>query len=186
VLDLRDTQPGDLRDMLRCESHYEHFQLVEAIRVFRDVVTIDQAIANENVRDAVDKRDIAAWLDWKMNVGHHRGLGDTRIDDDQRAFLVALRPIAKDWMIVGDVCADQQDDVGGLEVGIVAGRAITAEGELISGDGAGYAERGVAVMVRRAKAELNELAEGRSRSAHLCQRHSGPARCRCRGGGEAC
>ncbi len=74
--------------------------------------------------------------------------------------LVALEALAEDGVVVGDVGADEQDDVGGLHVVVGAGRAIAAEGELVAGDGAGHAERGVAVVVAGAEAELHELAEG--------------------------
>ena len=97
-----------------------------------DVVAIDQTVANEDVGDAVDERDVAARLYREMNVGHHSGLGDARVDDDERAVLVALQPLAEDGMIVRDVGADQQDDVGSLHIRIVARRAVAAEGELVA------------------------------------------------------
>jgi hypothetical protein len=37
--------------------------------------------------------------------------------------------------------------------------AVAAEGELVAGDGGGHAERGVAVVVAAAEAELHQLAE---------------------------
>ena len=128
-----------------------------------DVVAVDQAVADEDVGDAVEQRDVGARLDGEMDVGHHRGLGDARVDDDERAWLVpvvAFEALAEDGVVVGDVGADQQDDVGGLHVGVGAGWAVAAEGELVAGDGGGHAERGVAVVVAGAEAELDELAEG--------------------------
>ena len=63
-------------------------------------------------------------------------------------------------MVVGDVGADEEDDIGVLHVGVGARRAVGAEGELVAGDGRGHAESGVAVVVAGAEAELDELAEG--------------------------
>ena len=47
-----------------------------------------------------------------------------------------------------------------FHIGVGAGWAIGAEGELVAGDGGGHAERGVAVVVASAEAELDEFAEG--------------------------
>ena len=62
-------------------------------------------------------------------------------------------------MVVGDVGADEEDDVGGLHIGIGAGWAVGAEGEFVAGDRGGHAEGGVAVVIASAEAELNEFAE---------------------------
>ena len=95
-----------------------------------DIVAVDEAVADKDVSDAVDERNIAARLDGKMNVGHHGRLGDARIDHDQRAILVALQTLAEDRMVVCDVGADQQNHVGGLHVGVGAGRSIAAKRSL--------------------------------------------------------
>ena len=58
---------------------------VEASGVLRDVVVIDKAFADENVSDAIEQGDVGARLDGQMNVGHHGGLGNARVDDDERA-----------------------------------------------------------------------------------------------------
>jgi hypothetical protein len=63
-------------------------------------------------------------------------------------------------MVVGDVGTDEEDDVGVLHVGVGAGWAVGAEGELVAGDGGCHAEGGVAVVVAGAEAKLNEFAEG--------------------------
>ena len=62
-------------------------------------------------------------------------------------------------MVVGDVRADQQNDVGVFQVFVRSGRAIAAEGHLVTGDGARHAQRRVAVVVVGAEPELHQLAE---------------------------
>ena len=62
-------------------------------------------------------------------------------------------------MIIGEVRADQQNYVGGLHIFVSAGRAVATERNLVTGDGAGHAERGVAIVIIGAEAELNQLAE---------------------------
>ena len=62
-------------------------------------------------------------------------------------------------MVVGDVGADQQDHVGAFEVLVRARRAVAAERSLVARHRGGHAQRGVAVVVRRAEAKLHQLAE---------------------------
>jgi hypothetical protein len=40
-------------------------------------------------------------------------------------------------MVVGDVCADQKNDIGNREVFVRSGRAVTTKPALVTGDGAG-------------------------------------------------
>ena len=47
-----------------------------------------------------------------------------------------------------------------FHIGVGAGWAVGAEGELVAGDGGGHAEGRVAVVIARAQAKLNEFAEG--------------------------
>ena len=62
-------------------------------------------------------------------------------------------------MVIGDVGADQQNHVGFLQVFVGAGRSVAAERSLVSGDGAGHAERRVTAIVLGAEADLRQLAE---------------------------
>ncbi len=149
--------------MRRGEAGDEGRELCEAVGVLVDVVAVDQAFANEDVGDAVEERDVGARFDGKVEVGHHRGLGDARVDDDELAWFgagAAIDAVAEDGVVVCDVGADQEDDVGVFHVGVGAGWAVGAEGELVAGDGGGHAEGGVAVVVACAEAELDEFAEG--------------------------
>lgn len=153
-------EAGDLGYVGRGEVLDEGGEVVEAFDVGIDVAAVDEAVADEDVGDAVEERDVGAGLNGEVEVGHHGGLGDARIGDDEGAVPVALETLAEDGVIVGHVGADEEDDVGGFEVGVGAGRAVAAKGELVAGDGAGHAEGGVAVVVGGAEAELDELAEG--------------------------
>ena len=94
-----------------------------------------------------------------MHVGHHGRLGHARIDHDERGAGVGFEPPAQDRVVVGDVRADEHDDVGALEVFVRAGWSVAAKRSLVAGHGGRHAERRVAVVVGRAKAELHELAQ---------------------------
>jgi hypothetical protein len=69
-------------------------------------------------------------------------------------------------MVVGNVGADEKDDVGVFHIGIRAGRTVRTEGELVAGYCRGHAQRGIAVVVSSAKAKLYEFAKG---VALLCE-----------------
>ncbi len=158
--DLGLGEAGDLGDVFRGEGGDEGCILCEAGGVLVDVGLVDEAVANEDVGDAVEQGDVAAGFDGEMEVGHHGGLGDARVSDDEGTSLVAFEAVAEDGVVVGDVGSDEEDDVGVLHVRVGAGRAVAAEGEFVSGDGGGHAEGGVAVVVAGAEAELDEFAEG--------------------------
>src|SRR5260370_19062578 len=63
-------------------------------------------------------------------------------------------------MVEGDIGGDEEDEVGGLHVGVGAGWAVGAEGEFVAGDRGGHTESSVAVVIAGAKSKLNEFAEG--------------------------
>ena len=72
---------------------------------------------------------------------------------------IRFQILAENRMVVGDVRADQQNHVGPLQIFVSARRAVAAERQLVTGNGARHAQRGVAVVVVGAEAELHQLAE---------------------------
>ena len=62
-------------------------------------------------------------------------------------------------MIISDVCANQKNYVRFLNVFIGSWRAIAAKRPLVARDCAGHAERGVAVVIFGAEAELYQFPE---------------------------
>src|SRR5579859_144841 len=126
------SQTSHLCDMLWSEAGYMLGKFFIAGSMCSDICAIDQALTNQDMSDAINERDIAAGLDWQMNVSHHGCLGHPRIDDDQGTILVALQSLTKNRMIVSDVGANQQDHIGGFHVLIRAWGTITAEGKLIT------------------------------------------------------
>ena len=124
-----------------------------------DVVVIDEIAFDDDVDQAVQQREVGARPDRQVQVGQHSRLGDARVDDDERGAGIGFEPAAENRMVVGDVRADQEDDIGALEIFVGAGRAVAAERALVAGDRRGHAQRGVAVVVARADPELHQLAE---------------------------
>ena len=93
-----------------------------------------------------------------MEVGHHGRLRHARIDDDERRAGIGAEAPAEDRMVLGDVRADQQNDVGALEILIGARRPVAPERPFVALDRRGHAQRRVAVVVGRADTELYQLA----------------------------
>ena len=115
-------QAGDLGDALRAGSAPRNRSSSSNPVVWRvDVVAIDQAVPDQNVRDAVDQRQIRARLQGQMQIRHHGGLGDARIGHDQRLARIRVQVLAQNRMIVGDIRADQQNDVGALQIFVAPG-----------------------------------------------------------------
>ena len=100
--------------MIRREFRNEVLQIFEAVYVLGDELLVDKAIADQDMRDAIEQGDIAARLDREMDVGHHGRFGNAWINNDEGAALIALKTLAQDWVIVRNICANQQDDIGRL------------------------------------------------------------------------
>ena len=157
--DGRNAQPHDLADELRRITLHVLAQFVITHGVRFHVLAIHMAIANQQVRDSVQQRQVRARLHRKIEVGHHRRLGHARVRDNQRLVRIGIQMLAKDRMIFRDIRADQQNHIGKGEVLIAAGGAIAAERTLVAGNGRRHAQRRIAVIVARAQAELHQLAQ---------------------------
>src|SRR6185437_1857497 len=98
-----------------------------------------------------------------MDVGHHCCFGNARVDDDESTWLCSGRStvnaLAENRVVVCDIRADQNDDIGRFHIGVRAGWTVGSERQLVAGDSRGHAERGVAIMVASAEAKLDELAK---------------------------
>ena len=83
TLDIGLGEAGDLGDARRREAR-QHlgFEPVEADRVRRDVVAIDQTVARQDVHDPERQRRIGADADLQVPVGLPRGAALARVDDD--------------------------------------------------------------------------------------------------------
>ena len=95
-----------------------------------------------------------------MEVGQHGGLADPRVDDDQCLVAVGLETLPENRVVVGDVGADEQDDIGLFEILVRSRRPVRSERAFVAGHRRGHAERGVAVVVPCAETELHQLTEG--------------------------
>ena len=65
--------------------------------------------------------------------------------------------LVEDRVAPGEVGADEDDEVGLLEILVGAGHGVGAEGAAVAGDGGGHAEAGVGVDVGGADEALHQL-----------------------------
>ena len=141
---------------------------VEAGRVLVDEVLVDGTPPEQQVGHAVEHLEVALRREGVVLGRRHRRLGAPGVEHDDLGFVgVAGDALPHDRVGDGQVRADQDDDVGLLEVGVGVGRGVEAEGLLVGDHGRGHALAGVAVAVADAHAEATEGAEQR----HLLRRH---------------
>jgi hypothetical protein len=95
-----------------------------------------------------------------MLVGNHGGLGDSWVDHDDGRGLVLQHTRGEERMVVGDVCAEQHDAVGVLQILIGTRRTVGAKCHFVAADRTGHAQCGVAVVVSKTKSESRKFAEG--------------------------
>ena len=95
---------------------------------FPSKVVVSGRAALEAAR-AAGKRFAAAKfeLQRQVQIGHHRGLGDARIDHDDGRVRVRAQSPAQDRVVLGDVRANEHDHVGAFEILVGPWRSIAAE-----------------------------------------------------------
>ncbi|MDH6495959.1 hypothetical protein M2156_002178 [Streptomyces sp. SAI-149] len=114
----------------------------------------------QQVEQAVQEGEVGARLDLEEQVGLRRGGGAPRVHDDHlgaRRLHPLHHPEEQDGVAVGHVGADDEEQVGLLEVLVRAGRAVRPERQLVAGAGAGHAQPGVGLDLVGADEPLGEL-----------------------------
>ena len=89
-----------------------------------------EAVFNDDVDQGVDEREIAR-ADRQMQIREHRRLRDARIDHDHGLVGIRLQAAAQDRVVVGDVRADQQDEIGNFDLHAPLG-TVAAERSLVA------------------------------------------------------
>ena len=141
-------------------------QLVEPDGVVADEGAVDAALGEQHLEHAVDERDVAAGVDGEELVGHlraeHRALDVARhpvaleaglaqrVDDgDLRAALAGeVQVLHEDGLRVGDVRAEQHDQVAVDDVGVRARRGADADASRFSAtvDGAWHTRAALSML----------------------------------------
>ena len=120
-----------------------------------DKVSVHIAVLNHQVDQAIEQIHIAARPDRQIEVGKHRRLGLARVADDQFVIFVLVEMMPEDGVIVGDIRTDQKDRIGLAQTAIRSRRAVRAKALFVTSHCRAHAQRGIAVVIARAKAQLH-------------------------------
>ena len=134
--------------------------ILEAGGVGVDIRVVEHAPVGEMHQQAAEQRGVHPGRDGKKEVGILRGGGAARIDHDDLGAALALVPdhaLEQHRMAPGGVRADQDEEVGGVEVLVAAGHGVGAEGAPVAGDRGGHAQPRVGVDISRADEALHQL-----------------------------
>jgi len=136
-------------------------RVLEPIGMRGDISAIERVVVGEPRQQAAEKRNIAIGPHGKVHVGNVGGHGSARIDEHDlhvRAPLLCCGDaLVKNGMAPGEVRADEDDQIGKLEVLVGAGHSVGAEGAPVSGNGGGHAEPRIGIDIGRADEAFHQL-----------------------------
>ena len=139
----------------------EGLQLGETLGVGCHADPIHTVMLKQQVAQAAEQGQVGAGGDRQVQVGGIAGSGGARIHHHQARpipLAPALKqPLEQHRMALSRVGADQQHQIGQIEVVVAAGRAIGAEAAGIAGHRRTHAEARVGVEVVAAQGALEQL-----------------------------
>ena len=134
-----------------------------AFGVAGNVGRVDQPLGGQHLQHGGEQVEVGARRDLQVQVGHCRGIGAARIDDDdlQVGPCLARRLDAAEQDGMGEcrVGAADEEQVGQIDVLIAARHAVHAQRRLVAGDGRRHAEAGVGIDVVGANQRARQLVE---------------------------
>lgn len=125
----------------------------------RDELFVDVPSISDQSEQAVEQCHVGAGADGQVQVSLLRRRSKPWVDHDQfrAGFDPVHHPQEEDGVAVGHVCADDQEDVGVIEVVVATRRAVGAEGLLVARSGTGHAQPGVRLDEVRAEVALGQF-----------------------------
>ena len=132
----------------------------DAGRVLVDPLVVERADAAEMFEQASKQRDVTAGGERELEVGALAGRGAAGVDDDELGAAYGpgrLHALEQHWVAPGEVAADEDNEVGLLEILVDAGDDVGAERADMAGDGGRHAKAGIRVDVGRAEEALHQL-----------------------------
>jgi hypothetical protein len=121
----------------------------------------------EQPAQGIEQSDVAAGSHGQIDVGFPGGGGATRIHNNQRqvrsAFPGSANSIEGYRMALGHIAANDEDDVGVINILVATRRAIAAQTGAIPGYGSGHAQPTVRIGVIRAEISFEQFARQISR-----------------------
>ena len=125
-----------------------------------DVFVVERQSVGEMHKQAAEQRRIHARRYGQEQVGVLRGRRAPRVDHDDFG---AARPLVGDHALIqhgmapSRIGADENDEIGEIEVGIGAGHGIGAEGTAVAGDRRRHAQPRIGVDIAGADEALHQL-----------------------------
>ena len=104
----------------------------EILGVQADVALVAPALPQHEVQHAVEEHDVGAWRDLQMQRRRARGLGLSRVDDDQVLRLRLFDPPEENRMSPSGVAASDEDAFRRIDVLVAGGRRVRAERLLVA------------------------------------------------------
>ena len=155
-------KPGGLRrcGQVRRDLARARERVRQAGRMRIDIFVIERQRIGEMHQQAAEQRGVHAGRDGQEQVGIFRGRGAARVDHDD---LGAARALVGDHALVqhrmapGGVGADQNDEIGVVEILIGARHGVGAEGAAMAGDRRRHAQPRIGVDIGRADEALHQL-----------------------------
>ena len=104
----------------------------KSLSVRGDKLVIEQILLEQNIKHAIEQRDIGAGSNRQMQIGEIGGFGAPRIDRDNRDIFRVCEfslfdPFEQHRMTVRGVGADQQQTIGGIDIDVTGRWTIRAE-----------------------------------------------------------
>ena len=139
---------------------------IEAVGPRADKGGVELAGIQQPPRDQIEQRDVAARRKRNVQVGLFGGLGASvgrsrRAAADRRRRRrrapALLDPVERHRMRLDHVRADDEDQVGMIDVVVAGGRAVGAEAGHVSQRGRGHAEPAIGIGVVRAQEAFEQL-----------------------------
>ncbi len=151
---------GDLRDLRGRVVPEEIGHLLPALGELGDERLVGVAVRDQEVQQAVEQGEVGAGLDLEEEVGLVGGGVAARVDDDQPGS-GRLDPVhhaqEEDRVAVGHVGADHEERVRVIEVLVRAGRAVSAQRQLVAGSRRSHAQPRVRLDLVRPDEALRQL-----------------------------
>src|SRR5262249_52351710 len=138
-LDRGPVDAASVGERVRVLPGQERSELLEAVRVLPDEVWVGPALVNKGARQCIQQSNVAAGFYGQEYVGGPGGHRPARVGDDDLAVGVSLAcrldAIEKDRVGLRNVAADDEDDIGVIDILVAARRAIAAQAAAVAGHG---------------------------------------------------
>ena len=160
--DVRLGEPGGLRG--RCRVRRDLARLRQCFRqaggIRADIFVVERPGVGEMRQQAAEQSGIHAGRNGQKHIGIFHGCRAARVDHhDLRTSRspVGDHALVQYRMTPGGIRADQDDEIGEIEILVAAGDGVATEGAAVAGDRRGHAQTRIGVDVGRADEAFHQF-----------------------------